>query len=231
MLELGMDRHRGWSGPRGWSPALLVRWFQWGSFALLLFLWLGMVGEIAGLGRIRLVLAALLALSFHPRQYLAGLNELLGRRAPRYALFMLVLMVVSHLVWGSAENRLVRNSITDVAVMLWAIMLVRTEEDMALFRKVFLAVLGVLALGGVAAFWTVGAAGGRMRAWGDPNVTAVVFCLAVPFSLTMLRTGVRRWERLWGGASLVLLMTQSQSVKTSTAPPLGAFTGTRQGPA
>ncbi len=153
MLSVGTDRYGAWTGPRGWSLSLLVRWFQWGSFALLLFLWLGMVGEIAGLGRIRLVLGGLLALTFHPREYVAGVNTLLGRRAPRYALLMLVLMVASHWAWGTSDSLIVRNGVTDVAVMLWAVMLVRSSGDMVRFRKVFLGVVSVLALGGLAAFW------------------------------------------------------------------------------
>jgi len=206
VLSVGTDRYGAWTGPRGWSLSLLVRWFQWGSFALLLFLWLGMVGEIAGLGRIRLVLGGLLALTFHPREYVAGVNTLLGRRAPRYALLMLVLMVASHWAWGTSDSLIVRNGVTDVAVMLWAVMLVRSSGDMVRFRKVFLGVVSVLALGGLAAFWRGGGGEGRMLVWGDPNVAAVAFCLAVPFSVAVLRTGASRWERVCGGASLALLL-------------------------
>ena len=130
-----------------WLNRAVVQWVRWGLLFTLLVLLLGGVSTI-GKGesnRIRLVVAGMLCVSFHPREYIAGVNRLLSRRQTFVALVYMLMVCVSWLVLGHGENRVLRNAVTSGTIMLWLSMMIQGRADLERFQKSYLSAVMVVA--------------------------------------------------------------------------------------
>ena len=101
----------------------LFDWARWFLFSLLLFLWLGGLSEVAGLGRIRLAVAGLVAISFGLRQYVQAWSELFSQRQTVIGLLLLGSMSASWFIWGERNEEggtsVLRNAVSLFMLMMF----------------------------------------------------------------------------------------------------------------